>query len=260
MANYSGNLVRVWSNATETQNFAPNPQHAVTDSPDPYGAVHQVPADTGVEYSGSDFPVDMAVGGGSVLATPSRSHEGLAGRKMVYTDDQHRESLEDRHSEDGQRGYIRATYRTPDLQDAHSVYSDDFYHDNTWGEHVNNVGAPAILRELHSSYPQSNPEGVREGMVRRTGYEGERRLGRRQYRYEAQQLIERSTYQDNNVPAPANADSMAAGSVLDSWQPPGVHGGRFKVPAMFRTPPPVDAASLAIDTGTTDNTVIGGGF
>lgn len=258
MANYSGNLVRTYSSAEETANFAPDPAHAQTDTPDPYGGVHQVPAETGAEFDGTDFPNDVMIGGGSVLATPTRSHQGRAGRRMVYTDDQHRESLADRHAEDGQRGYVRATYKLPELQDAMSVYSDDWRSDNTWGETLNNVGAVAILRGNKTSIPQNNPEGVREGMVRGTWFEVARRLGRRRYVYNAQQLIDRATYQDANVPAPANPDPTAAGSVLDSWQPLGAFS-RIKEPALWRTPPAIDESSLAAPDLTSSD-VIGGGL
>ena len=258
MANYSGNLVRTYSSAEESANFAPDPAHAVSDTPDPYGAVHQVPAQTGSEFEGTDFPSDVVIGGGSVLSTPSRAHTGLAGRRMVYTDDQHRESLRDRHSEDGQRAYVRATYALPTLQDSYSLYTDDYRADNTWGQTLNNVGAEAILRGNKTSIPQNNPEGVREGMVRGTWFETARRLGRRRYLYQAQQLIDRATYQDANVPAPANPDPTAAGTVLDSWQPIGAFS-RIKEPALWRTPPAIDESSLAApNLGQSD--VIGGGL
>ena len=258
MANYSGNLVRTFAHAEESANFAPDPAHAITDTADPYGSVHQVSADTGAEFTGTDIPVDVAVGGGSILDVQRRSHQGLAGRRMVYTDDQHRESLADRHGEDGQRGYIRETYNLPMLQDAHAVFTDTFEHDNTWGEHANNVGAISVLRGNKTSIPQNNPEGVREGMIRQLQFRMERRLGRRKYVYNPQQLIMRGTYQDANVPAPANPDPTAAGSVLDSWQPLTAFT-RNKRPALYRTPPAVDESSLAApDLG--DSGVIGGGF
>jgi hypothetical protein len=257
LGNYSGNFIRVFAHSEESANFFPDKRHAITETKDPYGAVHQVPADLGAEYSGTEIPVDMAVGGGSVLGTPSRSHGGRGGRRMVYSDDQQREQLADLHAEDGQRRYLAATYVLPPMQETRSRYSDEWRHDETWGNHPNNTGAPAILRGLRTSYPQNNPSGVREGMLRRTGYEGERRLGRRRYRYTAQQLIERSTYQDRNVPAPAGADPAAAGSVFDSWQPPAVWA-RTKRPAVFRRPPDVDSSDLSAPAGDGSGVISGG--
>lgn len=259
MGKYSGNLVRVYATADEQAgSFHPDPAHAVRNTPDEYGAVHQVPADTGVEYAGTEFPVDVSVGGGSVLGTPVRSHHGLAGRKMVYTDDQHRESIPVRHAEDGQRRYVAHTYQLPALQDRNSAYSDSWYHDNTWEAHPNNSGAVSVLRGNKTSIPQNNPDGVREGMIRGTWFEVARRLGRRRYRYDAQPLVERFTYQDGNVPAPAGADAMAAGSVLPSWLPSWM-GTRIKDPALYRAPQAVDDSILAAPIPP-ENVTIGGGF
>jgi hypothetical protein len=255
---YSGNLVRSFAHAEETQNFEPDKAHGITDFRDRYDTVNMVPADMGSEYAGTDIPVDVVIGGGSVLGTPRRSHEGLAGRRMVYTDDQHRESLADRHAEDGQRGYVSATYKLPELQDARSAYWDEWRSDETWGEHQNNTGAVALLRGNKTAIPQNNPEGVRAGMIRQGGFSAERRLGRRRYIYQAQQLIDRATYQDANVPAPANPSALSGGSVFDSWQPAGAFT-RVKRPAMFRSPPDVDEAALSAPEPPGSD-VIGGGF
>ena len=261
MANYSGNLVRTYATPAETAGaFHPDPRHAVTDTPDPNGAVHRVPPDTGQEYSGTQIPVDVAVGGGSILGTPDRSHDGRAGRRMVYTDDQHRESLADRHAEDGQRRYVQHRYQLPLLQDAHAVYSDFYYEDTNWPATPNNTGAVAILRGLYNDIPQNNPMGVRGGMARELLFRAERRLGRRKYRYDIQQSVLRATYQDGDVPAPAGADPTAAGTVLPKWNP---YGQRqpVKIPALFRTPPAIDDAALgAPEPSAYSGGVIGGGL
>lgn len=259
MGTYSGTAIRRWRTPAETQNFAPDPAHGVRDTPDPYGGVHQVDARMGEEYAGTSMPVDVVVGGGSVLATPSRSHRGRAGRAHVVSDDQHRQEIGDLHAEDGQRGYVRSSYSPPGLQESQSEWSDDYYHGNTWPEHKNNTGAPAVLRGLHTAIPQNNPQGVREGMVRAgPWYEARRRLGRRRLQYGAQQSILRAIWYDRNVPAPANADPTAAGPVLDSWQPIGALS-RVKRPALFRSPPTVSQA-LQSSTPPVDDQVIGGGF
>lgn len=262
MANYSGNLIRTYARSDEQAgSFNPDPAHAITDTPEEYGAVHQVPANTGMEYDGTAFPDDVAVGGGSVLATPRRSHSGLAGRRMVYTDDQAREGMALRHQEDGQRGYVRARYTLPPLQDTHEVYSDEYYEGNLTPTTPNNSGAVSVLRGING-VPQNNPptlmypDGVRPGVIRGWLMRSERRLGRRKYAYDAQPLYDRSTYQDANVPAPAGADPMAAGSVLDSWQPAAAFS-RIKTPALFRTPPTVDESSLAAEQSVSSD-VIGG--
>jgi hypothetical protein len=258
MANYSGNLVRSYARADEQAgSFHPDPEHAITTTPDPTPGTHQVPAGTGVEYAGTGFPVDVAVGGGSVLATPVRSHEGHAGRRMVYTDDQHRESIGTRHGEDGQRGQIRAGYVDPPVQDSHTVYQDTYRDDLTWPANPNTTGAPAALRTAWSAIPQNNPAGVRPGVDRAWLMRTHRRLGRRRYGYQIQPLIDRAVYQDGNVPAPAGADPMAAGSVLPSWVPERV-GSTFRMPGMHRTPPTVDESMLASEPAGSD--VIGGGF
>jgi hypothetical protein len=256
--NYSGNLVRVWASSQETANFYPDPRHAQLDTPDQYPDSHQVPSDTGAAYEGTDFPSDVIVGGGTILATPNRSHDGLGGRRMVYTDDQHRERMADLHADDGQRSVVAHWYAIPPEQDAREVYSDSTESGFSPQLGPNTEGAVAVLRGNKTSYPQNNPEGIREGVQRNGPWlHSERRLGRRRYRYDLQPLQENAdTFIPENVPAPENPPGDIVS--LDTWKYPGSFT-RIKNAALYRDPPAVDSVSLAADQ-LLNSDVIGGGM
>jgi hypothetical protein len=239
---YSGNLVRSWASAEESANFAPDPRHGVRNEPEPYPTTDQVYADTGAEYIGTEMPVDVAVGGGTVLGTPSRSHDGLAGRHQVYTDDQHRESLKDRHGPDGQRRVVAHKYVLPPTQDAREVYSDEYEESHDQYGTPNNTGAVAAMRGIDGN-PQNNPEGIRRGWERRGPWlDSDRRLGRRRYLYQPQPLAERQHYVPVDQPQPP----LSGPDILPFklFKEAGTVTG-FKRPALFRAPRSVDSTLIA---------------
>lgn len=257
MATYSGNLVRTWSNAQESANFHPDPRHGIRNTPEEYPTTDQVYADTGAEYAGTDFPSDVMVGGGSVLSTPTRSHHGRGGRRMVYTDDQHRASLADRHGEDGQRSYVRRVYTLPGMQDARTVRSDTYRQSPDIYAHANNTGAVGVMRNVDGN-PQNNPEGVRRGWERGGPHtDAQRRLGRRRYVYDPQPLTQRNVYVPIDQPAVQGAGPDIVS--LKFWKQGGtLTNVNVKRPALYREPPAVDAGALAVDQAAT-SAVIGGG-
>ena len=153
---YSGNLVRTWTNPDWSANFRPDPAHAVRDTPQEYPTTDQVYANTGVEFSGTEMPLDMAVGDGVVLGAPSRSHNGLGGRRQVYSNDQHREDLRILHAEDGQRRYLAHKFVAPPLQSSGEVYSDSYEESPDIYGTPNNTGAVAVMRGIDGN-PQNNP-------------------------------------------------------------------------------------------------------
>lgn len=261
MGKYSGNLVRTWAHAEESANFAPDPRHAIprsheTGEPEPFPTTDQVPADLGSEYAGVEFPFDVAVGGGVVLATPSRSHDGRGGRAQIYSDDHHRETLATRHAEDGQRGYVRHSYTRPPVQDAHTVVWDEYRESPDIYSHANNQGATGPMRAIDGN-PANNPEGIRRGMERLGPVTDMwRRLGRRAYRYQPQPLVERDYYIPINQPEVDPAPDILP---FGLWKQEGTLTA-VKRPALFRSPPTVDAAWLAKDRDQSyDNDTIGGG-
>lgn len=256
MASYSGNLIRSWSSAEESANFAPDPAHGQRDTPQEYPTTDQVYPETGMEYEGTQMPVDMAVGQGLVLGTPSRSHQGIGGRRMVRTDDQHREELRVLHSEDGQRASLASAYTRPPMQDSHTVYSDTYAESPDIYATPNNSGAVAVMRGIDGN-PQNNPEGIRRGWERGGPYvERDRRLGRRRYHYGMQPLVERTVY----VPASQPQIRGAGPDILPlpTWKQAGTLTG-IKRPALFRAPPAVDESWLATEQGTA-TAGIGGGL
>lgn len=252
---YSGNLVRSYTSAQETDNFEPDPRHGVRDEPQQYPTTDQVYPDTGVEYEGTALPFDMAVGQGSVLGTPSRSHDGRAGRHHVATDDEHRDSLAARHGGDGQRRYVAHKYTLPPEQDAHEVYYDVYRESDDIYGHANNTGAVGVMRGIDGN-PQNNPDGIRPGWLRMGPYlDSMRRLGRRRLVYQAQPLVERTFYVPADQPQPAGAGPdilpfklfKQAGTVT-----------AFKRPGLFRTPDSVDSSWLAADQTSVVSTFGGG--
>jgi hypothetical protein len=254
MATYSGNLVRSWAHAEESANFEPDPRHGVRDEREPYPTTDQVYPDTGAEYAGTSAPVDMAVGEGAVIGTPSRSHDGLGGRRMVYSDDQHGASLTDLHGPDGQRRYTAHKYVEPPLQDAHTVVSDEYRESDPIYGHANNTGAVGPMRGIDGN-PQNNPtthlypeHGMRPGWGRYGPWQAmARRLGRRAYRYEPQPLVERDHYVPVDQPEITGAGPDL--SALKLWPQAGTLTGRVTRPALYREPSAVDASWLASETG-----------
>lgn len=265
--NYSGNLVRTWASAEESANFAPDPAHGTprghdTGTPQEYPTTDMVPADLGSEYAGTKFPDDVMAGGGIVLGTPSRSHGGLGGRRMVHTDDQHRESLRVRHSEDGQRRYLHHKYTLPPEQDSHEFLYDTYEESDPIYAHANNTGATGPMRGIDGN-PQNNPPtrgypayGMRPGWFRRGPWTAaDRRLGRRKYRYEAQPLIERDYYVPFDQPDQGGGPDILP---FKLFKQAGTNT-MFKQPGIHRSPDTVDSSWLAMDQEGY-GPVIGGGL
>ena len=248
---YTGNVVRVYSAAGDSpQNFAPDPRHGITDTPDPYAGPHQVPSGTGAEFAGTNFPEDMARGHGQYFYTPKRSHEGRAGKRTVVDD--YGASTINAHTEDGQHRYAMSSYVAPPFQPASQQYSDEFLEGTVLADNPNRTGAVAILRGINS-YSQNNPvtlmypRGVRPGMDRRGPWMREnRRLGRRRYLYGIQISEGRQTFLPNNTPATSPAPGSSVWS-LPAWIMPG-YIRKDKRPAMFRQPTQTDTAELSAPT------------
>jgi len=266
---YSGNFVRVWASAQESANFAPDPAHATPrdhagGTPQEYPTTDQVYAGTGSEFAGSEFPVDMVVGGGSILGTPSRSHDGRGGRKMVYTDEQHREQLTDLHDEDGQRRYVQHEYTLPPEQDATEVYYDTYRESDPIYGTPNNTGAVGPMRGIDGN-PQNNPTthmypryGMRPGWERLGPFmDAARRLGRRRYIYNPQPLVQRDYYKPINQPAVPGAGPDIGPFQL--WKQAGtLTAQNVKRPAIYREPLGLDASFLAQEQAATTATIGGG--
>lgn len=248
---YTGNAARVYSVAGDSpQTFEADPRHAVTNTADPYPGPHQVPSGTGQEYSGANFPEDMAQGYGQGFYAPVQTHEGRAGKRTVPDD--YGQSLDALHSEDGQHRYAQSTYDAPPIQAAHQVYSDEFFEGTVAADNPNRSGAVAILRGING-YAQNNPvtlmypRGVRPGLDREGPVmRDQRRLGRRAYRYGIQYSDGRQTYLPNNTPATTPAAGSSTWS-LPAWLPAG-YIRKDKTPALFRQPAAADTAQLAQPT------------
>ena len=162
---YSGNLTRTYArpdDAAPASVFKPDAAHGNdgnhgTEEPDPYSVRHKVPADTGAAFAGTDFPFDMAIGGGVVLDTPTwENHDGPVVAYPVYTDDQMREAIAPAHA--GQDRGFRRKYAIPTLQAHTEVYGEQLV------EGFTNVkpNVAALTRGINS-YPENNPD--REGYV-----------------------------------------------------------------------------------------------
>lgn len=264
---YRGNLVQMATADQADANFWPDTAHATprghaTGVPEPYPTTDQVYAGTGQEYAGTTWPNDVMVGKGIVLGTPSRSHDGRGGRKMVYSDDQYRADLTALHAEDGQRRYVQHTFTLPLQQASTQVYYDVQRESDPIYGHANNTGAVGPMRGIDGN-PQNNPHtakyplhGMRPGWERHgPNMDDERRLGRRKYQYQAQPLYERDHYKCMDQPAvPGAGPDIVA---LPLWKEPGTLTG-FKRPALFREPAEVDRSWLAQEQALTDEVIAGG--
>ena len=262
MANrrYSGKFLRTDTNPYDNRNFSPDPRHGVGETRE-YPSARLMPADTGAAFDNTAFPDNMAVGGGSTLGTPNRSHHGRAGRRMLYTDDQYRAQLDDGlHNEDGQHRIRQHLYTNPPLQDHTEVYSDAYGPSMPQPSGPATQGPPHIMRGLNS-YPLSNPDGVRDGVHREGPWlRSSRKFGphmRHRYGvgYTPQPLMQRDIWAASNTPAPGPAPDTQN---FTAWNPSGMFTFTKRRGALFRAPQEFDTTSLAAEPlGTSD--VIGGG-
>lgn len=257
---YSGNLVRTYARPDDpTGNWWPDASHNARghedDGTDQYPDRHQVPADTGTEYAGSDFPDDVTQAPGVLLADPSLDHDGPGIYWPVYTDDQFREQLPEAHRAGPDRGNIGNQYARPPVQAAGEKYSDWVNEGNLIPQNENTAGAPAILRGINA-YPQNNPErdgytrGVRPGLQRWGIADRLRLQNRRRYRYDLQPLAERDYLVPVNTPAPGGSNPPMYGPVVPNWLPQWMGPARDQIPALWRDPGRVDDAALAASPAT----------
>jgi hypothetical protein len=248
---YSGNLVRTYARPDDpTGNWWPDASHGARghedDGTDEYPDRHRVPADTGDEYAGADFPDDVTQAPGILLDDPKFDHDGPAILWPVYTDDQYREQLPGAHRAGADRGNVGSQYARPGVQAQGEVYSDFVDEGNVIMSGPNQEGAPNILRGINA-YPMNNPEregyvkGVRPGLFRRLRPDRSRRMQRRRYDYDLQPLATRDNYVPVNTPSPG---APMYGPVFSSWLP-GYVGRRETQPAIWRDPGTVDASLLA---------------
>lgn len=251
--NYSGNLVRTYARPDDpTGNWWPDASHNArgheADGTDQYPEEHQVPAATGAEYAGAEFPNDVTTAPGILLANPSLSHDGPAILRPVYSDDQFREWLPGAHGPDVDRGHVGSQYAAPGTQARGEVYKELLDEGNLIPVNPNTEGtAAANLKRGINAYPMNNPEregytrGVRPGLFRRLFPDRDRRMHRRRYGYDLQPLTERNAAVPVNAPTPG---APMYGPVLDTWLPSWV-GRRETQPALWRDPGTVDASLLA---------------
>lgn len=260
---YSGNLVRTYAAPDDIKNPYPDARHQTRgheeDGTDEYPERHRVPASTGEEFAGSQFPDDVTQAPGVLLDDPSwANHDGPAILWPVYSDDQYREQLPGAHGAGADRGHIRAQYAAPPVQSQRELYGELVDEGNLIPVNPNTEGSPALMRGINA-YPLNNPErdgyvrGVRPGQFRRLVPDRWRLMHRRAGRYDLQPLTERSG--DLNVPvnAPAPGGDGASppyyGPVLSTWLPTWV-GRREVEPALWRDPGKVDDSLLAASPAT----------
>lgn len=271
---YSGNLVRSYANpngdGSNLSNPYPDTRHKAlghqADGTDQYPDAHQVPAGQVPELNGTDFPNDVTVGGGLVVANPDlRDHVGTAALYPIYSDDQEQQSIAKAHAANSDRASIGSAWGPPPLQSFREVYSEQVYDDLNPLQGPNTEGAPAIMRGINS-YSMNNPmdtvpkqvgyvDGVRPGIQRHLDVRRQRLQSRRRV-YDLQPLDERSYGHNVPVNVAAPADPPMYGPVLPTWQPAGAWN-RLKSPGIWRNPGTVDDRLLAAGDGA-DSSVIGG--
>ena len=268
---YSGNLVRTFAGDDDTgrlQNWWPDASHNArgheNDGTKEYPDEQTVPAGTGAEYAGTDFPDDVTQAPGILLADPTLDHDGPGIYHPVYTDDQYREQLPKAHRAGPDRGNIGNQYAAPPVQSAGERYSDWVLEGNVIMAGPNQEGAPNILRGINA-YPQNNPEregyvrGVRPGLQRWGIADRLRLMHRRRGRYDLQPLSERDYLVPVNTPAPGGGDPPMYGPVLPNWLPTWMGPARDQRPAIWRDPGRVDDSELASSPATGGYDAVVGG-
>lgn len=258
MGTYSGAVVRAYTQADKpSMAFHPDPLHGEVLPDQTVPESHMTDPGQGQEYVGTDFPMDLAVGDGAVLATPVVSHDGVAGRRQVYDEAHEVIQTGPLHAEDGQRGWVRDNFTDPPYQFSDTEYHDVYRGDSGIYAHANNSGAPALLAGING-VPQNNPEGIREGMIRRRWMERDARdLSPRTYTRYPRPLWDRRQHVQANTPAQSD-NPLTLTPVLQMMMPTGVRR-RSKFTEMFRMPAAFDDSLLAAEQPV-DASAIGGGW